>query len=410
MNSTDQMTKEFPELFQGIGCLARPYHMVLREEATPVVQPVRRVPLALREPLREELDRMERAGIIIKVSEPTDWVSPFVAARKKDGKLRICIDPRRINACIKREHYQLPKREDIEAELAGATFFTRLDAYSGFHQIPLDDATSRICTIGTPFGRYRFLRLPFGIASAPEVFQKAMNEILDQAPGVRIYIDDILVWGSTREEHDSRLRTVLNLARKAGLTFNATKCRFGVTKIDFLGDVISQHGISPNPTMTSALSEMPQPSDKAGVQRMLGVVNYFGKYIPHLAERTTLLRSLIKKDTVFEWSQNHCNEWQAICRILSSAPLLPIFDPTRETKISSDASRNGIGSALLQRYGDSWRPVAYASRTMSEAEQRYAQIEKETMAITFGCEKFFHFVYGRKFIVETDQTIASYRG
>nr|XP_050037972.1 uncharacterized protein LOC126534770 [Dermacentor andersoni] len=115
---TRQQVKEFSELFQGIGCLARQYHIVLRDYAAPVVQLVRRVPLVLLEPLREELDRMERAGIVAKVSEPTDWVSPFVAALKKDGKLRICIDPRRINECLKREHYQMPRREDIEAELA----------------------------------------------------------------------------------------------------------------------------------------------------------------------------------------------------------------------------------------------------------------------------------------------------
>lgn len=127
-----------------------------------------------------------------------------------------------------------------------------------------------------------------------------MNEIFDQAPGVRIYIDDILVWGRTREEHDRRLRTVLELAKKAGLTFNEAKCTFGVTQIDFLGDLISQNGLSPNPAMTSPLSEMSEPVDKAGVHRMLGVINYFGKYIPHLAERTMLLRSITKKNTVFE--------------------------------------------------------------------------------------------------------------
>nr|XP_037279863.1 uncharacterized protein K02A2.6-like [Rhipicephalus microplus] len=268
---------EFPELFQGIGCLKRQYHMVLRGNATPVVQPVRRVPQALLQPLREELDRMEHEGIVVKVSEPTDWVSPFVAARKKDGKLRVCIDPRRINECLKREHYQMPKREDIEAELAGAKFFSRLDAQSGFHQFPLDKATSKVCTIGTPFGRYRFLRLPFGIASAPEVFQKTTNEIFDQVPGVRIYINDILIWSSTREEHDARFRTALQLAKSAGLTLNAAKCEFGVTEIDFMGDVISQDGIRPNPAMTTPLSEMPPPVDKASVHRLLGVVNYFGK-------------------------------------------------------------------------------------------------------------------------------------
>nr|XP_037285998.1 uncharacterized protein LOC119179019 [Rhipicephalus microplus] len=142
--STIQAMTEFPELFQGIGCLKRQYHMVLRGDATPVVQPVRRVPQALLQPLRKELDRMEHEGIVVKVSEPTDWVSPFVAARKKDGKLRVCIDPRCIKESLKREHYQMPKSEDIEAELAGAKFFSRLDAQSGFHQIPLDKATSKI--------------------------------------------------------------------------------------------------------------------------------------------------------------------------------------------------------------------------------------------------------------------------
>nr|XP_054930745.1 uncharacterized protein LOC129386661 [Dermacentor andersoni] len=163
-NSSKEVARNFRHLFTGTGCVERVYRMVLRDDATPIVQAARRVPLALQEPL-QELGRMERAGIITKVTEPTDWVSPLVIVRKKDGKIRVCIDPRRINQCIKREHYTMPRREDIEAELAGATVFTRLDANSGFHQIPLDNETSRIGTFATPFGRYRFLRLPFGIAS-----------------------------------------------------------------------------------------------------------------------------------------------------------------------------------------------------------------------------------------------------
>lgn len=151
--------------------------MVLRKDSAPVVMPARQVPLALRGPLRDELDLMERGGIIHKVSAPTDWVSPLVVLRKNNGKLRFCMDPRNINDCLKREHCQMPRREVIEAELAGAQYFSLLDANSGFHQIPLDNATSNICTFSTSFGRYRFLRLLFGIVAAPEVFQKAMSEI-----------------------------------------------------------------------------------------------------------------------------------------------------------------------------------------------------------------------------------------
>lgn len=156
--------------FFGTGCVSRRCHMVLQDNAQPSVQPARRVPLALREPLKTELQRMVKHGIIEKVDEPTDWVSPLVIVRKKDGTLRVCLDPRRINWQLKREHYQLSRREDIEAELRGAQFFTTLDAKAGSHQIPLDNDTSRICTFGSPFGRYKFLRLLFGIASAPEVF------------------------------------------------------------------------------------------------------------------------------------------------------------------------------------------------------------------------------------------------
>lgn len=144
------------------------------------------------------------------------------------------------------------------------------------------------------------------------------------------------------------------------------------------------------------------PQGQGAVHRMLGVANYFGKYLPNLAARTKLLRGLIQKDTVFDWTDNHAKEWKEVCVMLTSAPLLAIFDSARETKISFDASRNGLGAALIQRHGDSWRPVAYASRVMTGPEQRYSQIEKEAMGITFGCEKFHDFEYDRNLLIKTD--------
>lgn len=392
----------FPDLFRGTGCVKRPYKMVLREDAVPVVQPARRVPIALKGRLRQELQRMEKASIIVKVDEPTDWVSPLVVVHKKDGTLRICMDPRAVNRSIKREHYPMPSREDIESELAGAKYFSRLDANAGFHQIPLDEATSRICTFATPFGRYRFLRLPFGISSASEVFQKTLTEMFEGLPGVRVYVDDVLIWGNSKEEHDERVTAVLRRAQQEGLTFNPAKCVFCTTQVAFLGDVIGRDGIRPSPDLIESVRAMPAPKDKQGVRRLLGVVNYFRKYLPALSDKTALLRSLVKESSVFEWTTAHEHEWDQICAALTNPPLLALFDEKRNTKITADASGTGIGAALLQRHGDDWRPVTYASRALTPSEERYAHIEKETLAIVFACEKFHQFVYGRKITVETD--------
>lgn len=393
---------EFPELFKGLGCIRKPYSLAMKDDAAPIVMPPRKVPHALRRPLREELARMDTEGIICRMEEASDWVSPLVIVRKKDGRLRICMDPRYINRSLKREHYQLPCREEIEAELAGAAVFSKLDANCGFYQIPLDEKTSKMCTFSTPFGRYRFLRLPFGIASAPEVFQKAMNEVFEGLPGTRVYVDDILVWGSSKEEHDERLRAALTAARKAGLTLNKEKCIFATTEVKFLGDRISKEGIKPDEGLIKCVADMPRPSCKQEVQKFLGVANYFGKFIPHLSRRTEALRSLIKNDVAFVWEANHDKEWKELIRALTSAPLLAIFDPSRQTKLSADASSFAVGAALFQLHDQDWRPVAYASRVLSSAETRYAQIEKEVLAVTFACERFKEFVVGFPVIVETD--------
>uniref|UniRef100_A0A023GFA7 RNA-directed DNA polymerase n=1 Tax=Amblyomma triste TaxID=251400 RepID=A0A023GFA7_AMBTT len=148
--------------------------------------------------------------------------------------------------------------------------------------------------------------------------------------------------------------------------------------------------------------DMPEPTSKADVQRMLGVLNYFGKFVQRLSERTALLRDLIKCRSDFQWTENHAKEWKNVTQVLTTAPVLAIFDARRDTKITCDASRNRVGAALLQRHYVEWQPVAYASRVLAQAEQRYAQIEKEALGICFGCEKFHQFVYGRQLLIETD--------
>lgn len=230
------------------------------------------------------------------------------------------MDPRNVNRALKREHFQLSRREEIENELARAKYFSRRGANSGFHQITLDEQTSEICTFSSPFGRYRYLRLPFGIASAPEVFQSTMSQIFEDLPGVRVYIDDVLVWGDTREEHDKSLRQALATAQAEGLTVNSNKCTFGQKEINFLGDRISSNGIDPNPDLIRCVARHPTPTTKKEIQRLLGAVNYFGKYLPHLSSQTEALRSLVRKDTIFEWTSVHHRQWEQLKKKADANP------------------------------------------------------------------------------------------
>ena len=236
--TVESIVHRYQEIFEGLGCLPCTYKIKLKEDATPVIHAPRRVPAPLRERLKKELERMCQLQVITKVEEPTEWVNSMVCVDKNNAKneLRICMDPGDLNQNIKREHYQIPKREEIASEMAGAQYFSKLDAAQGFWQIKLDDESSRYCTFNTPFGRYRFLRMPFGIISASEIYHRAMDNILEGLEGVRCYVDDVVIWGSTLLEHNERLTKVLQRVRENGLKLNRAKCQFGVQEITFLGE------------------------------------------------------------------------------------------------------------------------------------------------------------------------------
>ena len=208
---------EFPEVFQGLGCLPRKYHISIDPSVPPIIHPPRRVPHSKRDPLKKELDRMENVGIIEKVplNEPADWVRSLVCVDKPDGSIRVCLDPRDLNRAIKREHYPLPLVEDITASCAGATLFSTLDAEKAFYQIQLDEESCRLLTFNTPFGRYRYLRMPMGIKSV--VYQRRMEQVFEGLPGVKVIMDDIITQGCNKEEHDAQLRAVLQRARDNNL-------------------------------------------------------------------------------------------------------------------------------------------------------------------------------------------------
>lgn len=400
LNKSEEINifKEYADVFEGIGCLEGEHTIRIDESVTPKVHPPRKIPVTLREKLRAELNRMEKMKVIARIEEPTKWVNPIVIVEKSNGKLRICLDPRDLNTAVMREHYQLPTVEEITCRLSKAKYFTVLDANSGFWQVKLDEASSRLCTFNTPFGRYRFLRLAFGINSAPEVFHRTVRQLFEGIEGVETYIDDLLIWGETKQQHDERLRQVLERARVKNFKLNKEKCRVGLEEIKYLGHVFSKEGLKPDQSKIEAVKKMPTPECKKDMERFLGMVTFLAKFIPNMSQHTEPLRGLTRDDVAWKWRDEHQHAFDKLKTMLTEAPLLRYYDINLPVTLSVDASKEGLGAVLLQKD----KPVAYASRALTETEQRYAQIEKEMLAIVFGVERFHQYVYGKEINVESD--------
>ncbi|XP_038667981.1 uncharacterized protein K02A2.6-like [Scyliorhinus canicula] len=220
------------------------YKIQLKVNAKLVVHPPRRVPASLCDHLKQELERMQHLGIISKITEPTDWVSSMVCVKKSNGDLRICIDPKDLKLNIRREHYPIPKHEEITSEMAIAKIFSKLDASRDFWQMQLDDTSTKLCTFNTTFGCYCFNRMPFGIISASEIFHRAMEQMTEGIDGVQVY--DIIIWSSTGKGHNARLLQVLKSIYKFGLKLNRSKSNFGISTLTFMGNQISEHGVQPD--------------------------------------------------------------------------------------------------------------------------------------------------------------------
>ncbi len=371
----DTVLQEYKDVFTGLGKLPGAYHIQVDEAVKPVQHTRRRVPIPVREELKAKLQSLEDQNIIARVEQPTPWINSMVVV-KKPNKLRICLDPQDLNKAICRNHYPIPTIEEVAPRLAKAKVFSVVDAKDGFLQVALDHESSLLTTFWTPFGRFRWLRMPFGISSAPEEFQRRLNETLEGLDNVEIIADDVTVFGvgdtyeDAEKSHDNAFRALMSRCRARGLKLNPSKIKFKLTSVGFMGHVLTPEGLAPDPEKIRAILEMQKPTDAAAVQRLLGMATYLSKFLPRLSSVVEPLRRLTDKSTKdsFVWDTQHESAFMALKELMSVAPVLGYYDVHKEVTIESDSSDVGLGAVISQE----GKPIAYASRALTTTERNYA--------------------------------------
>ncbi|KAK2710069.1 hypothetical protein QYM36_013668 [Artemia franciscana] len=392
---TARILEEYGDVFEGVGKFPGKCKIHLKEGAVPTVQPPKRVPFALQEKLKEELDRLEVMGIIEKTTTPTEWANSIVVVQKPNGSLRICLDPVDLNEWVQRPYHPIPSFDDVAAKCSGSNTFFKLDARQGYWSMELDEESSLLTTFSTTFGRYRWKQYPFGVKSAQDEFQQKMEEVFEGLD-IGLIIDDIAGTAANTEDHDAKLRLVLQRAREKGVRFNRDKCIFNALSIPYFGHLLTAEGIKADPEKTKAIANMPAPESHEQLQVLLGMYNYLARYIPNLSSLNHPLRELSKSKT-YDWKTQHENAKKqiqaSICKNLS------YFDhKSRNVEVIVDASQHRLGAQLVVDN----KTVAFGSRSLSGAEKRYSQIEKEMLAVTYTCKHFRQYIYGRTTTVTTD--------
>ena len=267
----------------------------------------RTLPYSLKERVEEELNRLESLGIITPVKH-SKWAAPVVPVLKQNGTIRLCGDYRvAINQASKVDTYPLPRMEELFAAMSNGNVFTKLDMSQAYSQLPLDDKSKELVTINTHRDLFQYNRLPFGVSSTPAVFQRCMESLFQGFKGVAIYLDDILVTGSTVENHLANLDKVLSIMATAGLKLNKAKCEFLLPKVEYLGHMIDGNGIHPTKRKVKAIQEAPQPHNVTELRSFLGIINYYGKFLPNLSTKLAPLYQLLKRDVKWQWDKPHAD-------------------------------------------------------------------------------------------------------
>ena len=393
----NDLKKKYPEQFDRIGQFKDPAYIQVRPDAIPHIDRPRKCNINLLPQIKEELKQMEKTGVIRRVKEHTDWCSSIVYSTKKDGSIRICLDPKHLNNAIKRCPHKIPTLEEINPKFQGAKIFSKLDAKAGYWSVPIAEECQLLTTFRTPVGRYCFTRLPFGLNISQDIFQQRMDEILEDLNGCASIADDICVFGATEEEHNRNLSALMEAAKRHGLVFNSEKCKIRAKSISFFGNIYSEDGIRPDPTKVNDIHKMPTPQSKEDLQRFLGLMTYMGSFIPNLSTLAAPLRDLLKKDAAFIWEEDHEETFQRVKASITERSIA-YYDANKPLELEVDASMKGLGACLVQ----DGRPIAHASKTLTLTEANYSNIEREMLAVVHGVERFSTYLYGRSFTIVSD--------
>lgn len=388
---------------KGPGMVTHVEHVIDTGDADPIKQRSYRTSRKEEEYIDREVDEMMLNGIIRPSVSP--WSSPVVLVAKKDNTLRFCIDYRKLNSVTKKDSYPLPRIQDTLDVLNGAKYFSSLDFASGYWQIKVKEEDIGKTAFVCKRGLFEFVRMPFGLCNAPGTFQRAMDILLS---GLNwkislIYIDDILVFSPTFEQHLNDLESVLKRLLDVQFTVKLSKCFFGQGEVSYLGHLVGSQGIKPDPSKLKAVEEFPIPTNLTEVRSFLGLTTYYHRFVPSYSTVAEPLYRLQKKNVHFEWSADCQSAFERIKVLLVSSPTLRYPDFKREFVLMTDASDVGVGVVLSQTDHDGKEyVVGYASRALAKEERNYSTTEKECLAVLFGIKFFRSYIHGTHFTVITD--------
>ena len=403
------LISKYPTVFDGrIRVMqGEEFRICLAANAKPFcIHTPRTILFAYRDKLKAELDLLESQKVITPVTEATTWCAPIVVTPKKNSeKIHMCVDLSHLNRFVIRERYQSPTPAQAVANIAAseAKVFTVLDALKGYHQCPLDKDSQILTTFITPFGRYKYLRAPYGISSISEHYNWRMAEAFNGLSGFRRIVDDFVIYDSNITDHISHVQQFLERCAENNITLNTEKCQFSKTQVTFAGFQLSSSGYKIDPAITEAITKYPTPANRSDLRSFIGLVNQLSTSTNTLAALLTPLRPLLSTKNEFLWSDHHQEAFTNIKKSLTASPLLSFFNMTKPTQLSTDASRQGLGFVLQQLTGEEWTLVQAGSRFLSDTETRYAVIELEMLAVCWAITKCRLFLAGlQHFHVATD--------
>ncbi|XP_028164865.1 uncharacterized protein K02A2.6-like [Ostrinia furnacalis] len=366
----------------------------LKEGTSPIFLKPRPVPLALKDQVEAEIDRLEKAKILEKVNY-SKWGTPVVPVMKQNGKVRLCADYRAtLNKSLESDNYPIPRIEEIFAKLSGGKYFCTLDINQAYLHMKTNEETAEMQAISTSKGTYKVKRLMFGVKIAPNIWQRYMDQTLQGMEGTACFFDDIALQGATYIQLLQRIRRVFQKLQQCGLHLNRKKCQFMQKSVNYLGHVIDEKGLHPTQEKVNDIKNSPCPTDTSSLRTFLGMINYYQQFIPNLASKLNPLYKLLHKDTKFVWTKE-CNRiFQELKEELCGEKVLIPYHVNLPVTLATDASPMGFGAVLSHIMPDKTeRPIAFASRSLTKAEEGYSQLDKEAAALIWGLKKFFQFCY-----------------